>query len=59
MKKNLFKLLPLLGVGLLAGCSAYTFNYIVPTYPGELPVDSDESDGMEDGGSYSIKIWCL
>ena len=58
MKKNLFKLLPLFGVGLLSACSAYSYTYVVPAYPGELPVDSDESDGMEDGGTYSIKIWC-
>lgn len=58
MKKNLFKLIPLLGTSLLAGCSSYTYTYNIPPYPGELPVDADESDGIEDGGSYSIKIWC-
>ena len=58
MNKRLFKLLPLLGTCVLAGCSSYTFNYVVPPYPGELPIDVDESDGLEDSGSYSIKIWC-
>ena len=58
MNKKLFKLLPLFGITVLTGCVQYTFNYVVPPYPGELPVEADESDGIEDGGSYSIKIWC-
>ena len=57
MKNKYLKLLPLLVTGLLSACT-YTFTYNIPPYPGELPVDADESDGMEDGGTYSIKIWC-
>jgi len=56
--KKYAKLLPLVATSVLAGCASYSFNYVVPAYPGELPVDSDESDGIEDSGSYSIKIWC-
>ena len=58
MKNKMFKLLPLLGTVLLSGCASYSFNYVIPSYPGDAPVDADESDGIEDGGSYSIKIWC-
>lgn len=58
MNKKLLKLLPLFGITVLTGCAQYNFNYIIPAYPGELPVEADESDGIEDGGSYSIKIWC-
>ncbi len=58
MIKRFRKLLPLFAVGMLTACANYSFSYVIPPYPGEAPVDADESDGMEDGGSYSIKIWC-
>lgn len=58
MIKRFKKLLPLVAVGMLTACANYSFSYVIPPYPGEAPVDADESDGMEDGGSYSIKIWC-
>ena len=58
MIKRFKKLLPLFAVGMLTACANYSYSYVIPSYPGEAPVDADESDGMEDGGSYSIKIWC-
>lgn len=58
MAKNIRKLLPLFSVSILTACANYTFEYVIPPYPGEAPVDAKEDDGIDDAGSYSIKIWC-
>ena len=58
MVKKIRKLLPLISVGLLTACANYTYEYVIPPYPGDKQVDAIEDDGIADGGSYSIKIWC-
>ena len=58
MVKKIRKLLPLFSVAMLTACVNYTFDYVVPPYPGEKLADVNEDDGIADGGSYSIKIWC-
>ena len=58
MNIKLKKLLPLFAVIALTGCADYTYSIKIPPYPGDAPLDVDESDGEDDAGSYSIKIWC-
>ena len=58
MKKNLFISLAMLAGISLSACT-FDFKYIVPTYPFGGGTDEEIDDtGIEDAGSYSIKIWC-
>lgn len=62
MKKLLFTSLLLFATASCSACS-FTYNYFVPSYPGDESSggggsDSDKEFEMDDKGTYDIKIWC-
>lgn len=67
MKRKLHLLsLLVIGATTLSGCD-FVFNYVVPAYPGDKGAGGGgsgnanagfEDTGVEDGGTYNIKIWC-
>lgn len=62
MKKKIFTSLLLLSVFSLAGCS-FEYTYFVPAYPSDSGSggggsSGQEDTGIEDAGTYDIKIWC-
>lgn len=57
MKRKLFLASAMmLAIGSLASCT-FVFDYFVPSYPGDSG-DAGEDTGVEDEGSYNIRIWC-
>lgn len=45
-----------MSLGSLASCS-FIFNYVIPSYPGDNG-GIGEDTGVEDAGTYNIRIWC-
>lgn len=65
MRKLLLTSLLMFATVACAGCS-FTFNYFVPAYPGDTSGggggggggSTGDDTGVEDAGTYDIKIWC-